>query len=112
MSSISKVCYLSKEEIKEINKYLRSKGHVPFSAKELKVLEEDLLGVCHAFDEFAVRGMILPCFSHRAIVLRSAYAYTEVLVIQEKDNKPVLIGDRFDVVACVFEGENEDESFD
>lgn len=104
---MSKVCFLSKDEIKAINKFLKEKGYAPFIAKELKALEEDVLGVCFASDEFAVRGMILPCHRHRAIVLRSAYAYSEVLVIQDKDNSPILIGDRFDVVSNVFEGEAE-----
>lgn len=102
---MSKVCFLSKEEIKEINAFLRKKGYEPFKANELKALKEDVLNVCYAYDEFAVRGMILPCHLHRAIVLRSAYAYTEVLVIQDKDNAPILIGSRFDVVSNKFEGE-------
>ena len=104
---MSKVCFLSKEEIKVINAYLRKKGYAPFKANELKALGEDVLGVCFASDEFVVRGMILPCHLHRAIVLRSAYAFTEVLVIDSKDNGPILIGDRFDVVSNVFEGEEE-----
>lgn len=104
---MSKLCFLSQDEIKEINKFLRTKGYNTFKVNELKALREDVLGVCFASDEFAVRGMILNCHKHRAVVLRSAYAFTEVLVIQDKDNAPILIGDRFDVVSCTFEGEDE-----
>ena len=102
-----KISQLSKDQIKEINAYLRKKGYRPFSAKEIKVLDEDVLDVCYASSEFAVRGVILPCYKHYALVLRSAYAYSEVLVLQDKDFAPVLIGDRFDVVSNVFEGEEE-----
>lgn len=42
---MSKVCFLSKEEIKVINAYLRKKGYAPFKANELKALGEDVLGV-------------------------------------------------------------------
>lgn len=104
---MSKVSFLSKEEIKVINAYLRKKGYAPFKANELKALNDDVLNVCFASSEFAVRGMILPCHLHRAIVLRSAYAFTEVLVIGSKDNGPILIGERFDVVSYTFEGEEE-----
>lgn len=102
---MSKLCQLSKEEIKEINAYLRKNGHKPFSAKELKALDEDVLGVCYVSDEFVVRGMILKCHLHRALVLETSFAFAQVLVLQDKDNAPVLIGNRFDVVAGEFEGE-------
>lgn len=104
---MSKLSQLNKEQIKEINACLRKKGHKPFSAKELKALDEDVLSVCYASDEFAVRGMILRCHLHYALVLRSAYAYSEVLVLQNKDFAPIFIGERFDVLSCKFEGEED-----
>lgn len=104
-----KLSHLSKAKIAEINKFLKKNGGNVFSAKFLKALNDDVLGVCYMHDEVAIKGCIYVGTGEESgntfycVALKNGIECVDVLLCDE-NHKPLKFVERFNIMENEIEG--------